>query len=137
VQTGLFAPQLGFPNLQSFLNGPEYEVNGIEFNFVIAPMDGLMVSAAGSYNKGELKNSPQVISNNPTSPTFGDPVTESCLRYVAGSCVFVDGSSAVVSVENLFGTPGTEMANSPSCSSISGRDTSGPGTTTTHLSAPP
>ncbi len=113
VQTGLFAPQLGFPNLQSFLNGPEYEVNGIEFNFVVAPMDGLTVSAAGSYNKGELKNSPQVISNNAPSPTFGEPVTESCLRYVAGSCVFVDGSSAVVSVENLFGTPGTEMANSP------------------------
>ena len=37
AQTGLFAPELGFPNLQSFLNGPEYEVNGVEFNFVVAP----------------------------------------------------------------------------------------------------
>ena len=102
AQTGLFAPELGFPNLQSFLNGPEYEVNGIEFNVVVAPMDGLTITAAGSYNKGELKNSPQVISNNPDSPTFGQPVTESCLDYdaTAGVC------NNVVSVQNLFGTPG-------------------------------
>jgi len=107
AQTGLFAPELGFPNLQSFLNGPEYEVNGIEFNVVVAPMDGLTITGAGSYNKGELKNSPQVISNNPDSPTFGQPVTESCLDYANGVC------NSVVSVQNLFGTPGTEMANSP------------------------
>jgi outer membrane receptor protein involved in Fe transport len=107
AQTGLFAPELGFPNLQSFLNGPEYEVNGIEFNFVVAPMDGLPITGAGSYNKGELKNSPQVISNNPDSPTFGEPVTESCVAVTAGVC------STVVPVENLFGTPGTAMANSP------------------------
>jgi outer membrane receptor protein involved in Fe transport len=107
AQTGLFAPELGFPNLQSFLNGPEYEVNGVEFNFVVAPMDGLTVTGAGSYNKGELKNSPQVISNNPDSPTFGQPVTESCVAVTAGVC------SDVRSVQNLFGTPGTEMANSP------------------------
>jgi outer membrane receptor protein involved in Fe transport len=110
AQTGLFAPQLGFPNLQSFLNGPEYEVNGIEVNVVVAPMDGLTISAAGSYNKGELSNSPQVISNVPTSPTFGEPVTESCLFFdtATNTC-----TGDVVSVQNLFGTPGTEMANSP------------------------
>jgi iron complex outermembrane receptor protein len=107
AQTGLFAPNLGFPNLQSFLNGPEYEVNGVELNFVVAPMDGLVVTAAGSYNKGELKNSPQVVSNNPGSPTFGEPITESCLSFSNGVC------TNVASVENLFGTPGTEMANSP------------------------
>ena len=107
AQTGLFAPELGFPNLQSFLNGPEYEVNGVEFNFVVAPMDGLTITGAGSYNKGELTNSPQVTSNNPDSPTFGQPVTESCVAVTAGVC------SDVRSVQNLFGTPGTEMANSP------------------------
>lgn len=109
AQTGLFAPELGFPNLQSFLNGPEYEVNGVEFNFIVAPVDGLTITAAGSYNKGELKNSPQVISNNPASPTFGEPVTQSCLDYDDEENV----CNAVVSVEDLFGTPGTAMANSP------------------------
>ena len=44
-------------------------------------MDGLTITAAGSYNEGELKNSPQVISNIPGSPTFGQPVTESCLAF--------------------------------------------------------
>jgi iron complex outermembrane receptor protein len=107
AQTGLFAPNLGFPNLQSFLNGPEYEVNGVELNFVVAPMDGLVITAAGSYNKGELTNSPQVTSNSPGSPTLGEPITESCLSFSGGVC------TNVVSVENLFGTPGTEMANSP------------------------
>lgn len=109
AQTGLFAPELGFPNLQSFLNGPEYEVKGLEANFAIAPVDGLMLNAAMSYNKGKLKNSPQVISNNPASPTYGDPVTQSCLSYDSVNHV----CNSVVSVENLFGTPGTAMANSP------------------------
>ena len=76
-------------------------------------MDGLTITAAASYNKGELVNSPQVISNVPGSPTFGQPVTESCLAFNTGTSTYVPGSSAVVSVANLFGTPGTEMANSP------------------------
>jgi outer membrane receptor protein involved in Fe transport len=111
AQTGLFAPQLGFPNLQSFLNGPEYEVKGIEFNLDLAPIDGLLLTAAGSYNKGKLTNSPQVISNNPASPTFGQPVTQSCLKYdaTAGACA----PGQTVSVQDLFGKPGTELANSP------------------------
>jgi len=107
AQTGLFAPQLGFPNLQSFLTGPNYTVDGMELNFTVAPMDGLVITAAGSYNKGELDSSPVFISNNPNSPTFGQPITESCLSYTAGVC------TQVVSVENIFGTPGTEMANAP------------------------
>jgi outer membrane receptor protein involved in Fe transport len=107
VQSGIFAPQLDFPNLQFFVNGPEYEVNGVEMSFVVAPLDGLMVTAAGSYNKGELTNSPQLISNNPDSPTFGQPLTESCLEFSGGVC------TNVVSLANIFSEKGTEMANSP------------------------
>jgi len=108
AQTGLFAPQLGFPNLQSFLTGPEYQVQGIEFSVVVAPMDGLVINAAGSYNKAELESSPQLLSNNPDSPTFGQPITDSCLAFDDN-----DVCTQVVSVENIFGTPGTEMANAP------------------------
>jgi outer membrane receptor protein involved in Fe transport len=107
AQSGLFAPQLGFPNLQSFLTGPDYQVQGIEFNVVVAPIDGLVVNAAGSYNKAELDSSPQFLSNNPASPTFGQPITESCLVFAGGVC------TQSVGVENIFGTPGTEMANAP------------------------
>ncbi len=79
AQTGFFAPQLGFGNLQFFTNGPDYEVNGIEFDVAVAPIDGLTVNLAGSYNQGELTNSPQLINNIPGSPSFGQPITESCV----------------------------------------------------------
>jgi outer membrane receptor protein involved in Fe transport len=107
AQTGLFAPQLGFPNLQSFLTGPDYKVEGVELNFVVQPIDGLRIDAAGSYNKTELEKSPQLLSNNPDSPTFGQPITESCLSYSGGVC------TNKVAVNDIFGTPGTEMANAP------------------------
>jgi len=107
AQTGLFAPQLGFPNLQSFLTGPEYQVQGVEFNVAVQPMDGLLINAAGSYNKGKLEKSPPVLSNAPGSPTLGQPITESCLSFSNGTC------TNIVSVENIFGTPGTKMANAP------------------------
>jgi outer membrane receptor protein involved in Fe transport len=107
AQTGLFAPQLGFPNLQAFLTGPDYKVQGVEFNFVIAPIEGLQIDAAGSYNDTELESAPPVLSNNPASPTFGQPISESCLSYSGGVC------TKVVGVEDVFGTPGTEMANAP------------------------
>ncbi len=109
AQTILFAPQLGFPNLTANLNGPEYEVNGIEVNLAVAPMDGLTIIAAASYNEGELKNSPQIISNNPGSPTFGQPITESCIGNdpITGAC------NNVASVVDIYGETGTELANSP------------------------
>jgi outer membrane receptor protein involved in Fe transport len=107
AQTGLFAPQLGFPNLQSFLTGPDYQVEGVEVNFAIEPMDGLLINAAASYNKAELDSSPVFTNNNPASPNFGDPITESCLSFSGGVC------TNSVPVTNIFGTPGTEMANAP------------------------
>ena len=60
-------------------NGPDYEVNGVEFDVVVAPLDGLTLTAAGSYNKGELPNSPQLINNIEGSPGFGQPITENCV----------------------------------------------------------
>jgi outer membrane receptor protein involved in Fe transport len=107
AQSGLFAPQLGFPNLQFFVNGPEYEVNGIEVNLTLAPMDGLTIVAAASYNDTELKNSPQFVNNNPASPDIGETITESCVDIEAGVCV------QTVSVEDVFGTPGTPLAFAP------------------------
>ena len=109
AQTILFAPQLGFPNLTANLNGPEYEVNGIEVNVVVAPIAGLTITAAGSYNEGELKNSPQFTNNIPGDPNFGQPITESCLAFDAGTQTCTN----VVSVQDVYGETGTELANSP------------------------
>ncbi len=104
AQTGFFAPQLGFGNLQFFTNGPDYEVNGIEFDLALAPIDGLTVNLAGSYNKGELTNSPQLINNIPGDPKEGQPITDSCIN---SAC------SASVPLVDVFGAEGTELANSP------------------------
>jgi outer membrane receptor protein involved in Fe transport len=109
AQTILFAPQLGFPNLTANLNGPEYEVNGIEVNLAAAPIEGLTITAAASYNDGTLKNSPQVTNNIPGSPNFGQPITESCLAFDAGTQTCTN----VVSVQDIYGQAGTELANSP------------------------
>ena len=104
AQTGFFAPQLGFGNLQFFTNGPDYEVNGIEFDLAVAPLDGLTVNLAGSYNKGELTNSPQLINNIPGDPKEGQPITEACIN---SSCTLV------ATVDDVFGAEGTELANAP------------------------
>jgi len=108
AQTILYAPQLGFPNLTATLNGPEYEVDGIEINLAWMPMDGLTIVAAGSYNDGQLKNSPQVTNNIEGDPNFGQPITESCLAFDGGG-----NCTNVVSVEDIYGETGTELANSP------------------------
>lgn len=110
AQTGFFAPQLGFGNLQFFTNGPEYEVNGIEFDVVVAPLDGLTLTAAGSYNQGELTNSPQLINNVEGSPGFGQPITENCVDSNANK---VCEASEIVPVVDVYGSKGTELANSP------------------------
>jgi outer membrane receptor protein involved in Fe transport len=110
AQTGFFAPQLGFGNLQFFTNGPDYEVNGVEFDVVVAPLDGLTLTAAGSYNKGELTNSPQLINNIEGSPGFGQPITENC---VDGNGNQVCDPNEIVPVSDVYGPKGTEMANSP------------------------
>jgi outer membrane receptor protein involved in Fe transport len=107
AQTGFFAPQLGFGNLQFFTNGPDYEVNGIEFDVALAPIDGLTVNLAGSYNQGEMTNSPQLINNIEGSAGFGQPITESCVAVTEGVC------SQTVDIVDVFGPEGTELANSP------------------------
>ncbi len=110
VQTGIFAPQLGLGNLTVGLNGPEYEVNGIELQIVAAPIDGLTIEAAASYNKTKLTNSPGLTNNfgtPETNPNFGEPVTEACLKFVGAVC------AQTVDVVNVYGKEGDELANSP------------------------
>jgi outer membrane receptor protein involved in Fe transport len=99
------APQLGFGNLQFFTNGPDYEVDGIEFDVALAPIDGLTVNLAGSYNKGELANSPQLINNIPGDPKEGQPITDSCIGGAA--------CPQSVPIVDVFGAVGTELANAP------------------------
>jgi hypothetical protein len=100
VQSGIFAPQLGFGNLTVSVNGPSYETKGIQMSLTALVSEGLTIDAAASYNKAELTNNPQFINNIAGSPNFGKPITES---WVGGP----------VQVVNVFGVAGDPAAMAP------------------------
>jgi len=101
VQTGIFAPTLGLGNLTFGVNGPEYEVEGIELQVAARPLDALTIDGSASYNKSKLTNSPSLVNNNPASPTYGQPIETT---YVGGQ---------PVTVTQPYGQKGDELANSP------------------------
>ena len=101
VQTGIFAPQLGLGNLTVGLNGPEYEVNGIQVQVVWAATENLTIQGSAAKNDGELTNSPALINNNPDSPTVGEAIETAYL------------SGVPVSVADVYGNKGDPLANSP------------------------
>jgi len=101
VQTGIFAPQLGLGNLTVGLNGPDYEVNGIEVQIVWAATESLTIQGSAAFNDSKLTNSPALINNNPDSPTFGEPIDTA---YISG---------VPVSVADVYGNQGDPLANSP------------------------
>jgi outer membrane receptor protein involved in Fe transport len=92
VQTGLFCPTCGLGNLTFGVNGPDYEVKGVELQVNWLVMTGLSVTGSASWNSSELSNSPALLNNNPASPTFGQAI------HLSG---------------NLYGNPGSPLADSP------------------------
>ena len=109
VQVGIFAPQLGLGNLTLSMNGPEYEVKGIEASIIMRLTDKLTLTGAYSFNDSELTNSPRLVNNNPDHPNFGQDIT---------TALFAQNSDKsdplqTVSVENVFGEKGDVLANSP------------------------
>ena len=103
VQTGIFAPQLGLGNLTVGLNGPDYEVQGIQVSIVWAATEALMITGSASFNDSKLTNSPALINNNPDSPTFGEEI----------NTVYLDPPNDPVSVADVYGQQGDPLANSP------------------------
>lgn len=103
VQTGIFAPQLGLGNLTVGLNGPDYEVNGIQVQIVFNVTENLTIQGSASNNDSELTNSPRLINNNPASPTFGEAITTA----------YLDAPNDAVSVADVYGVKGDSLANSP------------------------
>jgi len=101
VQIGLFNPGV-FGNLTFNTNGPDYRIRGLELqvNAVVAP--GLTVLAAGSWNQSKQVNSPLLISNNPASNNYGNPITDYVFR------------GQLTSALNPFGKAGGVTAYSPS-----------------------
>jgi outer membrane receptor protein involved in Fe transport len=94
-------PYLG--NTTFGLNGPDYHVKGMEAQVQALLMEGLTLSGSGSYNDDTQAGSQCLVSNIPTSPTFGQCITQ----------IIPKGSKTLQPFVNPFGAPGTTPAFSP------------------------
>jgi len=92
TQVQFFDPQSGLGNLTFATNAANYRVRGGELQVIGRVMDGLSIQGSMSYNDSRQTNSPDLINNNPLSPTFGRPI---------------------LSVPNPYGAVGSRLANSP------------------------
>ena len=85
------------------VNGPNYNIKGVELqlNALVAP--GLTVQGTATYNHNKQTSSPCLVSNIPTSPTFGQCITE----------VIPKGATEPQPFQNPFGELGSTAAFSP------------------------
>jgi len=67
-------PALG--NTTFVVNGPNYQITGIELQLVARVTDGLTLQGSGSWNSPNQTSAPCLISNNPGSPTLGQCITQ-------------------------------------------------------------
>jgi iron complex outermembrane receptor protein len=86
-------------NLAFVTNGADYRVRGFELQLVWRLMQGLTVDGSAAWNRTEQQNNPSLIVNNPA--LAGTPY-ESLL------------GTPITSITNVFGTPGSHLAQSPS-----------------------
>ena len=102
VQLTFFNPTV-LGNTAFGINGPNYNVKGVELQLVGRILPGLTAQASGTYNHETQTNSPCLKSNIVTSPS-------------SGSCITAVYSSALgqnISFENPFGATGTTPAFAP------------------------
>ncbi len=102
VQFLLFNPPLGI-NTTFGINGPSYDVKGIEAQITGRITENFTVWASGSYNDDTQSNSPCLKGNIPGAPSFGECITQTT----------VAGSPGLVPFANPFGTLGSVPAFSP------------------------
>lgn len=102
VQLAFFNPAAGLGNTTFLVNGPNYEIKGAEVQFVARPLEGLSLQGSMSYNDDTQSNSPCLVSNVATSPTFGKCITQVYTK-----------ATGVTAFENPFGSIGSVPAFSP------------------------
>jgi iron complex outermembrane receptor protein len=74
VQLVFFNP-VALGNTSFGVNGPSYTVKGLELQTVARVTEGLTVQGSSSWNSANQTTSPNLISNIPGNPTFGQPIT--------------------------------------------------------------
>jgi iron complex outermembrane recepter protein len=101
VQFLFFNPtELG--NTTFGINGPNYNIKGVELQGVAKPMEGLTIEGSATYNDDEQANSPCLTDNEPGTPSFGKCITQVEQKGVG-----------LVPFNNPFGAIGTVPAFSP------------------------
>ena len=101
VQLLFFNPtELG--NTTFGVNGPNYVVNGGEFQVVAKVVDGLTLQASGSYNDDRQTTSPCLVDNIAGTPAFGHCITQVQQKGVG-----------LVPFQNPFGAIGSTPPFSP------------------------
>jgi outer membrane receptor protein involved in Fe transport len=101
VQLLLFNPTV-LGNVTFGVNGPDYNIKGLEAQFTGRVTEGLTLTGSASYNHSTQSNSPCLVSNNPASVTYGNCITEAVVK-----------GEGLQPFENPFGAPGTVPAFSP------------------------
>jgi iron complex outermembrane receptor protein len=74
VQFALFDPTI-LGNTTFVVNGPDYRIRGVELQLVARVTDGLTVQGSSSWNSANQTSAPCLLSNIPSSPTFGQCIT--------------------------------------------------------------
>jgi outer membrane receptor protein involved in Fe transport len=104
VQFGIFNPTEQI-NTTFGTNGANYNVKGVEAQFIGKVIDGLTVQGSGSYNDDTQANSPCLTDNISGTPSFGKCITQVAVKTGTG---YVNQSFT-----NPFGTIGSTPAFSP------------------------
>jgi len=102
VQQFLYLPAFNL-NTTVGLNGPDYDIKGLEAQLIAKPVAGLTLQSALSYNDNTQSNSPCLTDNRANTASFGQCITTALPK----------GSSSVVPFTNPFGVIGGQSAFSP------------------------
>ena len=108
VQFFLFAPTFGI-NTTFGINGPSYNVKGVEAQFALRPMDGLTIQGSGSYNDDTVSKAP-CLPDNVNSAGYGAG------SVAVGQCIanaFSKSLGTSIAFANPFGGDGDTPAFSP------------------------
>jgi outer membrane receptor protein involved in Fe transport len=101
VQFFLFAPVYSI-NTTFGINGPSYNIKGLEAQFIGRVMEGLTIQGSASYNDDEVSKAPCLVDNISGTPSFGKCITQAISKSTS-STVF----------DNPFGADGQTPAFSP------------------------
>jgi iron complex outermembrane recepter protein len=106
VQLPLFDPvHLG--NTTFVVNGPTYQVRGVELQVVARATNELTLQGSASYNKSKQTNAP-CLKSNKVSPTNPTPIGE-CITQINGTVA----NDPNAKYDNPFGVLGTSPPYSP------------------------